>query len=174
MRFAIRETSPADARAIAEVHVEGWSWGYRGLLPDELIAGLSVEEREARWVEILTGPKDASACFLAEAQGGRALGFIACGPAADGDVAPPPGAGEVYAVYLREEAKGRGVGAALMATAEEAMRRHGFERAVLWVLEDNVRARAFYERGGWDRDGAKGEHRFDCGHRPIIRYARDL
>jgi hypothetical protein len=30
----------------------------------------------------------------------------------------------------------------------------GYERAVLWVLEANARARQFYEKAGWAPDGA--------------------
>jgi RimJ/RimL family protein N-acetyltransferase len=38
------------------------------------------------------------------------------------------------------------------------LRAGGFEQAILWVLEDNPRARAFYERCGWQLDGvARGE-----------------
>jgi hypothetical protein len=36
-----------------------------------------------------------------------------------------------------------------------------YASATLWVLEDNPRARAFYERAGWAADGDwKAEQRF--------------
>jgi ribosomal protein S18 acetylase RimI-like enzyme len=172
---AVREATVEDARAIAEVHVEGWRWGYRGLLPDGTLDALSVDERERQWVASFTqGWREGDACFLAEDDRGRALGFCACGPAADEPVAPPHGAGEVYSVYLRAAAKDRGVGWRLMDVAESAMRAHGFDRAVLWVLEANARARSFYERRGWGWDGTRAEHRFDLADLPILRYARDL
>lgn len=175
MPFEIREASRPDARAIAEVHVEGWAWGYRGLLPDEVIAARTVGDREAQWIEAFTDrSRQRDACFVAEADDGRVLGFVACGPAADEQVPPPADAGEVYAIYLREAAKDRGVGGALMAAAEDAMRASGFDHAILWVLEANVRARSFYEGGGWTWDGTVGEHRFECDARPILRYVREL
>jgi ribosomal protein S18 acetylase RimI-like enzyme len=55
---------------------------------------------------------------------------------------------------------GLGAGPALMTEAIERLRHSGFESAVLWVLDDNPRARAFYERRGWSLDGAirEGTH----------------
>jgi GNAT superfamily N-acetyltransferase len=171
---AIREATVTDARAIAEVHVEGWAWGYRGLLPDEVIAARDVEAREAQWREGFTeGWHDGDACFVA-VDAGRVVGFVACGPAVDEHVPPPIGSGEVYSIYLRDGVQGTGVGRELFARAEEAMRANGFERAVLWVLEANDRSRRFYERAGWRWDGTVSEHRFDCANLPIVRYATDL
>jgi ribosomal protein S18 acetylase RimI-like enzyme len=45
------------------------------------------------------------------------------------------------------------VGRALMRETLARLRAHGFEEAVLWVLEDNSRTRRFYELAGWRADG---------------------
>ena len=42
-----------------------------------------------------------------------------------------------------------------MAAALEKLRTSGFDTATLWVLEDNPRARRFYEREGWNTDGRR-------------------
>jgi GNAT superfamily N-acetyltransferase len=171
----VREATAADARAIAEVHVEGWRWGYRGLLPDDVIDALDVDRREQQWVSGFTDDlHEGDVCFVAEDDAGRAIGFAAAGPAADEHAPPPADAGEVYAIYLREVAKDRGVGRRLLGAVEDALREYGFPRAVLWVLEDNARARTFYEHAGWVWDGTRSEHRFDRANLPIVRYAREL
>jgi ribosomal protein S18 acetylase RimI-like enzyme len=170
----IREATVADARAIAEVHVEGWSWGYRGLIPDEVIDGLDVGERERQWVEGFTvRRRERDGCLLWE-EDGRALGFVAFGPAVDEHAPPPPDAGEVFSIYLRCEAGGTGVGRELFGTAERGLIDRGFPTAVLWVLETNRRARRFYEIAGWRPDGARAEHRFGDLRAPIARYAASL
>lgn len=172
--LTIRSATVADARAIAEVHVEGWRWGYRGLLPDAVIDAIDVADRERQWVTGFTDDwRDGDACVVAEREG-RIVGFAACGPAADEHVAPPAHAGEVYSIYLRDGVQGTGVGRALFAEAERALRDHGFERAVLWVLEDNALARRFYEAAGWRWDGTRSHHNFECSNRPILRYATEL
>ncbi len=56
------------------------------------------------------------------------------------------------------EAWGSGAGSALMAAVIAALRANGFAAAHLWVLEDNPRARRFYEREGWSpADGRRRE-----------------
>ncbi len=170
---AIREARPGDARAIAEVHVEGWRWGYRGILPDEHLASLSVDEREAVWLQGLIDPMPGTARFVA-VDDGHVVGFIGTGPAEDDFAPPPPDAAEVYAIYLLEEVQRTGVGRALIERATEGMRAGGSRHAVLWVFEPNDRARRFYEAAGWAPDGAHAEHRFEGGSRPVMRYARDL
>jgi hypothetical protein len=42
------------------------------------------------------------------------------------------------------------VGSALYAAAMVQARTEGYREAVLWVLEDNSRARSFCEPRGWD------------------------
>ncbi len=171
---AIREARPSDARAIAEVHVEGWRWGYRGILPDEHLDGLSVDEREAR---LAPGPHRSDAWRRAVRCRRRRLMWSASsatGPREDDFAPPPPDAAEVYAIYLLEEVQRTGVGRALLERATEAMRANGYRHAVLWVFEANDRARRFYEAAGWSPDGERAEHRFDGGSRPVLRYARDL
>ena len=58
------------------------------------------------------------------------------------------------ALYVRPEAWGTGVAARLHDRAVEELRAAGVARARLWVLEENARARRFYERRGWRADGS--------------------
>ena len=61
-------------------------------------------------------------------------------------------------------------------SATVAIRDAGSEdaRSTLWVLEANDRARRFYEKVGWSRDGTVSHHQFDGANEPIVRYAADL
>lgn len=52
----VRQARESDAPAIAEVHVASWRGAYRGLLPDEYLAGLRVERRTHMWSQILADP----------------------------------------------------------------------------------------------------------------------
>ena len=48
---------------------------------------------------------------------------------------------------------GTGVAVELHDRGLELLRGQGCECCRLWVLEDNMRARRFYERHGWREDG---------------------
>lgn len=165
--IALREATPDDARAIAEVHVAGWRWAYRDLIPESFIEGLTVEARERHWRETLS--TSAGRVIVAEVAG-EIVGFVGFGAAEDADGET----GEVHAIYLLDRAAGTGVGRELFSRANEELRRSGFRRAVLWVLETNERARRFYERAGWIWDGTTSTHRFDCDERPVVRFVGDL
>jgi len=81
---------------------------------------------------------------------------------------------EVHAIYqLREVAK-TGVACRMMTRALDDVRAGGFRLAILWVLATNVRARRFYERGGWQSDGGSRTNILGrLGHREL-RYHVDL
>jgi GNAT superfamily N-acetyltransferase len=172
MAVTVRDASADDARAIAEVHVAAWRWAYRAQLPDDLLAGLSVDDREAMWAAWFLRPEDRGAMVVACDTGGSVVGFANTGPSRDDD--PSQGTGELHALYLVEEVRGTGVGRLLHDEAIVRLRDAGFTHATLWVLETNDLGRRFYEKAGWWRDGAVGRHMFGCGNRPILRYSRDL
>jgi ribosomal protein S18 acetylase RimI-like enzyme len=71
----------------------------------------------------------------------------------DGD----PGLGEIHAIHVAPVERGRGVGWRLLNASVAALRAQGLRQAILWVVEDNSPARAFYERQGLAWDGTRLE-----------------
>ncbi len=72
------------------------------------------------------------------------------------------------------EAWGTGAGYAVHEAALAALRDHGFSHAILWVLEDNPRARAFYERQGWLCDEERAATPIGGTLLQEVRYSRAL
>lgn len=168
----IRPATREDARPIAEVHVASWRHAYRGLLPDDYLEKLSVDEREAQRLAWFADPRSSSGVLVAEDDAGRVVGFATFGPSRDDDA--PMGTGEVPAIYVDPVQVGTGIGRQLIEETAAALREAGFTRATLWVLEENESARRFYESVGWTWDGAVSTHDFDCANEPVVRYAVDL
>jgi GNAT superfamily N-acetyltransferase len=149
----VREATIEDARAIAEVHLASWKTTYPGIIAQEYIDGLRVEDGEARWVARLT--EKAATVFVAEDEVGI-FGFAAGGAM----MHPVDGyQGELGAIYLLASHQGKGAGAALVRSMARELRRQGFTNMVVWVLKENP-ARGFYERMG----GVKvGEQMIEIG-----------
>ena len=145
----VRRARPEDAAAIAAVHVRTWQAAYEHVFGAERLAGLDPERRRLGWERALSERSDEEDVFVAE-EDGEVVAFTSSGPARD-----EPGEGELYAIYALPQAWGGGAGAALMRASLEALRERGFPTAILWVLEDNPRARRFYEREGWTLDDAE-------------------
>jgi ribosomal protein S18 acetylase RimI-like enzyme len=96
------------------------------------------------------------------------VGFVSVGPSRD-----QRGQGELYALYVDPAAWSTGAGRALIERAEEELA-WSYEEAILWVLEDNPRARRFYERAGWQPDGRRRiEERLGVSSREV-RYSKRL
>jgi len=45
----VRPMTLADAERVAEIHVQAWQVAYRGILPDEILDAIKLEERVALW-----------------------------------------------------------------------------------------------------------------------------
>jgi ribosomal protein S18 acetylase RimI-like enzyme len=95
------------------------------------------------------------------------------GRARDESAPPPDGAGEVYAIYVHPERVGTGHGRILFAHAVGDLRARALDPLVVWVFEDNPRARRFYEAAGFRPDGARHEIDFDGVRVPEVRYRLD-
>ena len=132
MTATVRLAVPADAEAIARVHVASWQFAYRGMLDDELLDGLNWRDRRKFWTRILRRPTiPESANYIIE-DDGRIVGFASVGPCRDEDRSDAT-QWELYGLYLEPTSIGRGLGAAITAA--------------------NDRARTFYERIGFTLDG---------------------
>ena len=91
------------------------------------------------------------ATFIAK-RSGEPVGFIMCTMEEDSGAYVKPSRrrwGYVNDVYVADDARGAGVADALMNAAEVHCRALGATSMKLFVLANNERARAFYERIGW-------------------------
>jgi ribosomal protein S18 acetylase RimI-like enzyme len=142
----IRRGVPADAEAMAHLHLDVWDDAYTGLMPQGILDDRrdKVAERVERWREIFAADETN---WLAEDAGGL-VGFSGAGVPRDNDVDVDL---ELYALYVRASYYGTGLGYALF---EQAV---GDRAAYLWVLAGNQRAISFYERQGFRRDGTEDE-----------------
>ena len=149
----VRRARPEDAAEVAEVHLRTWQAAYEHVFGAERLAELDPERRLHTWERALA-EHPGEPVFLAEHEG-RVVAFASVGPSRD-----EPGLGELYAIYALPSAWGGGAGPALMRQSLATLRELGYRAAILWVLEDNPRARRFYEREGWKLDGTRreGEH----------------
>jgi ribosomal protein S18 acetylase RimI-like enzyme len=167
----IREPVPEDAEALGRVHVRAWQVAYRGMMPDEYLDGLSVDDRAQLWRDGLARPRRPRRVRLVAEHDAQTVGFVVGGPA-DGD--DDRDAGEVYALNVDPDVWGRGAGQALLSAAVEALASDGFDELVLWVHPDNQRARGFYEHTGWDCEGTTRQQEVLGIEVPEIRYRRTV
>src|ERR1700730_16269638 len=138
----VRPAELDDAAEIARVHVATWRSAYRGLLPEDFLASLSEAQYTERWKRVIG--EGTSRVFVVEEVIGVA-GFASGGRERAGETGF---SGELYALYVLEEAQRRGHGRELVRAVAGALRELHLPDMIVWVLRDNSPARAFYERLG--------------------------
>ena len=159
----IRAATPADAEAIARIHVQAWVETYRGLVPDAVIDALSVDRNVGMWAAILDS-RERAVVHVVEAE----TGIVGFGSAGDALSEALGTTAEVTSVYLIDRVKRRGIGRALFASLMRALLARGHSSAGLWVLVANEGTRRFYEALG----GRAGETRVVEGsHGDMIEIA---
>jgi GNAT superfamily N-acetyltransferase len=128
---SIRRATAADADVLAAIQEEASRAGVAHVYPPEQFP-FPVEAVRERWHRFT-------------ADGGWAVlsgeGFAA--------IEEP----WLEALYVRPTSWGSGIADELHDAAVAELQARGCERARLWVLERNSRARRFYERHGWRPDG---------------------
>jgi ribosomal protein S18 acetylase RimI-like enzyme len=138
----VRTANVTDAPAIAGVHVSSWLSTYRGLLPDDFLESLSKTNYTERWKRVIT--EGTSKVVVAE-DGAGVVGFASGGRERAGEQGFD---GELYAIYVLDNAQGRGFGRELVRAMVDGLRELGLGNMIIWVLRDNRPARDFYERLG--------------------------
>jgi ribosomal protein S18 acetylase RimI-like enzyme len=151
--IAIRKARPADAVAIAAVHVAAWRNTYPGILPDTYLAKLSVSRQAVYYDQAIRGGTGvmvaiASGVDVAPGSAPRIIGFTTAGRARRGEVSGRSlGEGEIETLYVLDDWRERGVGRRLMRAAGSHLVDIGCKSAYLWVLRENP-SRWFYQRLG--------------------------
>jgi len=150
VRIATRD----DAHAIARVHVTSWQTSYRGIVPEDLLAGLSVEKRALQWSGRFTSSSEKPPLLVAQSDD-EIVGFSEYGASRDKDV--PPNTMELYAIYLLQDFQRRGFGRGLWEESLKEIRKATATAVRVWVLEDNTKARGVYEKMGFVYEGKSKE-----------------
>lgn len=138
----IRQAVFEDAAAIARVHVDSWRTAYKGVIKEEVLAGLSVEQRTMNWQRQLGTALDQTAVYVAETEEGGIIGFASGGPSRTQSL---PYKSELYAIYILDSYRRQGIGLQLMQSIAVFLRDQGHDSMFLWALKNN-RYRAFYEK----------------------------
>ena len=140
----IRPLRETDSRLeISRIYEESWKVAYRGIVPQAYLDGIPA----GRWAKALDR---AGWDTLVLTEGERLIGTSSVCASRWPDW---PGFGEVVSLYLLPESMGKGYGKALLAAAVRRLAEQGFRDVLLWVLEENRRARRFYERAGFTLTG---------------------
>ncbi len=138
--FPIRDAVPADASAIAALHMRSWLAAYGAMAPAEAIRLLTEDVRRDRWTAMLGEPQARQVVRVIEADGAIVAVGMACAPTEPvfGD------RGEVRHLYVDPDLRRSGLGRRMMAELAGVIAGWGYAGLAPAVVAQNAPALAFY------------------------------
>lgn len=144
-----------DLNEISRIYVQSWRYAYKGIIPQDYLDSI----QDGRWVKSLSA--EGRTHFVCESDGIPSGTASVCASRWE----QHKKCGEIVSIYFLPEYIGKGFGKPLLQRCVSELEQRGFERVILWVLEDNLAARRFYEKNGFV---CSGEYREDnIGGKPL-------
>ena len=153
MALLVRRMKPEDAPSVAEIHIASWREAYRGIIRQDFLDSLDVAQRSAGW-KAGVEKNDPPILRLVCEREGKILGF-ACGLGNRSPTEMPDCDSELWAIYVDPQSTRGGVGRALLEGFKAELRAVGKTKLCIWALQENTRARRFYEKSGGVLKGTK-------------------
>ncbi len=144
MEFQARQATAAQADILGEIHAASWQRAYRGIVPEKERREFTPARRSKIWAEFL--PKSRQECYLFY-QDGQPYGLAMLAHSHEQDAAADEG--EIYAFYMHPSVWGTPATKWAFLFCVQRLKDMGFQTVAIWVLEENARARRFYEKHGF-------------------------
>jgi GNAT superfamily N-acetyltransferase len=147
--YAVRRAGASDVTALGRLGALLMRQHYGFDRQRFMKPGRDAEEGYGGFLDSQLEEQDA-ALFVAE-RGGRVIGYVyaAIEPLSWQELRDE--AGFVHDLYVEEDARGGGVGAALLEAAVDWLRQRGQPRVLLWSAAPNEGAQRLFERRGFRR-----------------------
>jgi ribosomal protein S18 acetylase RimI-like enzyme len=145
VEFAVRAARSDDLYGAAVARVASWRAAFTGLVPQDFLDAMDPAKIATSWADSITAGR--SRLYVADAGGGEIVGYAGVGPERGAEA--HENVGELYALFVHPDWWGSGAARVLTDAAVADLRAAGCDQVWLWVLEANIRARAFYRRYGF-------------------------
>ena len=140
----IRKAVPGDELVLAYIQTESWKAAFAGILsPEELERCTNLQKAEQMYHNVLCREGCNMAIELVDDHPHciAAWGTNRCEL---GDAV-----GELICIHSLQNNWAKGYGSAMMEYVLAQLRQANYESVILWVFEENIRARKFYEKHGF-------------------------
>ncbi len=136
----IRYHTTGDSLAeISGVYEKSWKYAYQDIIPQSYLDAIPA----GNWVDFI---QNADGKHLIAVENGEIIGAAFCCPSRWNDYKE---FGEIVSLYFLPEYIGKSCGRQMLRRCIEELEMLGFTEILLWVLEENHRARRFYEQNGF-------------------------
>ena len=148
MDYTIEKVKLGDEIALAYIQTESWKAAFKGILSDaELTRCTNLEKATAMYRKLLE--QNIGNGYLLKVDGiPHCIAWWDNTRASD-----MPGYAELICIHSLQDKWRRGYGSKMMDVVLQDISNAGYSKVMLWVFEDNTRARCFYEAKGFITKG---------------------
>lgn len=140
----IRKINQSDSREeISNIYEQSWKYAYKDIIPQVYLDSIP----KGQWCGAFDNPEW---YILVMLDGDKIIGTSSYCKSRFEDYKDW---GEIISIYFLPEYMGKGYGKPLLKWVVEELKAMGFKKIFLWVLEENYRARHFYEKCGFKNSG---------------------
>ena len=139
----IRNVKKENLWSVSSIVIEGWKSAYRGIIEDEFLDSLKIEDNYNRRLK----DYQENGFIVAEINN-EVVGFcrytinnLFSQDVKDIDC-------ELCAIYVKPDMKRQGIGAALFQYVIQEQKKNENQKMILWCLKENYNSRKFYEKMG--------------------------
>lgn len=164
----IRNVEKEDLWSISSIAVKGWKNAYRGIIDDEFLDSLKIEDNYNKRLK----DYQENGFIVAEIDN-EVVGFcrytinnLFSQDVKDIDC-------ELCAIYVKPDRKRQGIGKALFNYVIQEQKKNNNKNMILWCLKENYNSRRFYEKMGGN---LYGENEIEKGGKKYkeVGYKYDL
>jgi len=148
----IRYANVSDSKILGYIHSQSWKNAYKKIIPDLILDNMNAEKREKYFYKVLSEKLEEDVLIFKQ---NDPVGFMTLGKCRDTD--SDSSWGEIWGIYLLPIYWNKGIGTELINWGINELNNREFEKISLWVLEENIIARKFYEKIGFKHDGTVKE-----------------
>ena len=142
--ISFRNAVPGDERILAQIQTESWKTAFADILSPEELQRCTVMENAVQMYHSVLQQK---ACSLAIEYVSEQPHCIAAWGNNRCDL--EESVGELICIHSMPKNWAKGYGSTMMKYVLTQLQQEGYESAILWVFESNIRARKFYEKHGF-------------------------
>lgn len=163
--LVIRKARKEDSLSIAIVNAYTWKTQYTGLMPDSIIDDrIKNIEQLARKIESRIDKENE--CIVAQLNN-TIIGFCRYGKSRNDKYKD---SGEIYALYLLEGFKGKGIGRKLFEFAKQSLKSSNYNSMIINCLKGNSTLEFYKHMGGKVIDSTKMETNNIVLYEDIVYY----
>ena len=148
INYLIRKVAPGDEAVLAHIQTESWKAAFKDILTEKELTRCTNLERATQMYAGLLEAKKGNGYLLEVGGKGHCIAWWDATREADME-----GWAELICIHSLQNNWGKGYGSKMMDKVLEDMAKAGYSKVMLWVFEENQKARKFYEAKGF----VKGE-----------------